>query len=229
MAACLVRIENSFVSEVGRPFEKGLSSLGDIVETIDCFDINASAAKVKTVAPLLKRNAKDAFLHMKEADGKAMEIKGRLDNVVQESVNEQGRIRRALADSKSQLATHNSQLESLKSEESQIEAELSCAGNSLESAKCALSDAERQLNKKKKDQKVVAGIGAGLMVVFPGVGSLVGGSMIAASLTALQDDVNQARRSVGKTSTVEIILHSVPFFSVSESVTGSNKYPTTRI
>ncbi len=196
MAGSLVQIENSFVAQVGKPFGKGLSSLGEIVDTIDGIGINASARTVKIFAPSVKRQAKDAFYHMKEADAKAMGVKNRLDILVQETVNKQGEIRRSLAQSKSQLINYNNQLESLKSEERQIQAELSSAQNSLESAKCILSDAENELEKKKTEQGVVAGVGAGLMAI-PIFGWIAGGAMLVVSLTALQDNVNAAKGAVG--------------------------------
>ena len=203
MSSSLANIERRFAAEVAQPFKSGVRSLGDMVETLRNIGWRASRQEVKAIAPMIKSQAENAYRNMKVADQQAQEVNRELDDKIQQTVNKQGRIRKELSAKAAEKASLNRKCESLKDEKRQIENEKKEAQRSLDSAQSSLSDAEEKLEDKKRDQAIVAGVGVAVTAI-PIIGWIAGPTMVIVSLTALEENVKSARRSVGKKIFVEL-------------------------
>ena len=190
-------IENYFVNEVTPPVKDGVTALGKMVKTLDSIGMDAGTKEVKAAEPLLRKQATKAYKSMKKAYEEASKSNRLLDDNIQRKVDEQNRVKGELSVQKAELSSLNSKLQSLEEEQRQREDERLVAQRSVDSANESVSEAERVLQDKKDEQQIVRGVGAGLFVI-PVFGWIAGGTMLAVSFTALENNIKAARKSVGK-------------------------------
>ena len=190
-------IESRFTTDVIKPFKSGVRSIGDMVDTLGNIGWHASGQEVKAIAPLIKSQAKGAYKNMRIADQQGLIVNRELDEIMQKTVNEQGRIRHELSTKAAEKASLNRKCESLRDDKRQIKNEMEDAQRSLDSAERSLSDAKQKLDEKKREQAIVAGVGVAVTLI-PIVGWFAGPAMVIVSLTALEENVKSASQSIGK-------------------------------
>ena len=176
----------------------GIQSLNCVVDVLNKAEIDESTSVV-----VVNEIVQSICLSIRQAHvflTKALELweveNKKLCEVIEGSVAELNQVNKRISEKKSKVQQMKISLDSLHEQIRNNEGELEGAKNSLSRANETLQDSEKTLADKKREQDIVTGVGAGLMVI-PIVGWIVGGTMVAVSLTALEDNVNAAKDSVG--------------------------------
>lgn len=187
---CSENAQNEFVS--------GIQSLDCVVDVLNKAEIDESTSVVvvNEIVQSICRPIRQAHVCLTTAL-KLWDVENaKLCEVVERSVAELSKVNKLISEKKSKVEVLKKTLESLNEQIRNNEDELKGAKNAVSRANETLRDSEKTLADKKRDQAIVTGVGAGLMVI-PVLGWIAGGTMLIVSLTALEDNVNAAKESVG--------------------------------
>ena len=187
------------MAEVAQPYKSALKAVSDMGETIGNTGLNASGRKVKAVVPLIEIQAKYVYKSMKIADQQAAEVNKELDETIQETIKEQGRIRRNISAKVDELFSLNGKRHSLRNDKQKIENERKEAQRSLDSVESSLTDAEDKLEEQMREQTIVSVV-AVIITAIPVVGWIVGLAIVTFAFITLEEKTKSARRSVGMES-----------------------------
>ena len=190
------------LGDANKAFVSGLQSLDDVVGVLTAVNMKNTISPldadktIKKLAPFVRQAYTNFTKALQHWEGENNLTSAKLEATVREI----GQTKHNLSQQRQNAEALNKRIQSLNNEIADGERELEDAQRSLSRANDTYNDAVRELENKRREQAIVAGVGAGVTLI-PFVGWVVGPTMIIVSLTALEDAVTNAkgnRDSAGK-------------------------------
>ena len=183
-------------NDANEAFVSGLQNLDAVVDVLGAVKsgntLSAREAEktIKQLTPLVHHAYENLTKSLRHWEGENNLASAKLEATVREI----GQTKHNLSQQTQNAESLSKKIQSLSDEISNKERELGDARQSLSRANDSYHDAEEELEKKRRDQAIVAGVGAGVLAI-PIFGWVAGATMLAVSFTALEDAVKNAREN----------------------------------
>ena len=180
--------------DANEAFVSGLENLDGVVDILTSVKIENSLSPreanktIKKLTPFVRQAYTNFTKALQHWEGEKNSTSAELEATVLEI----GQTEYSLSQKRQNVEALNKKIQSLNDQIANDERELKNARDALSRTNDTYDDAVRELENKKRDQAIVAGVGAGISWI-PIVGWIAGPTMIIVSLTALEDAVNNAK------------------------------------
>ena len=183
--------------EARKEFVYGIQSLDKAIEVIYKAEISGTtpAKRVKAVVQNMRRPINQAYKHLTLAKHFWEGEKARQCKEIERRISTMNGVKNTVSEEKRKIERMNEQLRGLNEQINDSERNVDEARGALSRAQESLGDAERKLRDKKNEKALVFGLGIAALAI-PYVGLVVGPTMMAVSLTALENNVKSARHGV---------------------------------
>ena len=186
-----------YKDEAQKEFVTGIQWLDKAIGVLCKAEITTTtpAKTVKAIAQNLSLPIRQAHTHLNTALKFWEGEKARQCEETERLISSISSLKSNVSERKMKVEELNQQLQGLNQQIKDSERKVKKAKKALSSAQDTLNDAERELRNKRRDQKVVAGVGLAITPI-PILGWIAGPTMVAVSLTVLEDDVKSAQSGV---------------------------------
>ena len=186
-----------YKDEAQKEFVTGIQALDKAIGVLCKAEITITtpAKTVKAIAQNLRLPIRQAHTHLNTALKFWEGEKARQCEETERLISSISSLKSDVSERKMKVEELNQQLQGLNQQIKDSERKVKKAKKALSSAQDTLNDAERELRNKRRDQKVVAGVGLAITPI-PILGWIAGPTMVAVSLTVLEDDVKSAQSGV---------------------------------
>ena len=186
-----------YKDEAQKEFVTGIQALDKAIGVLCKAEITTTtpAKTVKAIAQNLRLPIRQAHTHLNTALKFWEGEKARQCEETERLISSISSLKSDVSERKMKVEELNQQLQGLNQQIKDSERKVKKAKKALSSAQDTLNDAERELRNKRRDQKVVAGVGLAITPI-PILGWIAGPTMVAVSLTVLEDNVKSAQSGV---------------------------------
>ena len=186
-----------YKDEAQKEFVTGIQWLDKAVEVLCKADITTTtpAKTVKAIAQNLRLPIRQAHKHLNTALKFWEGEKARQCEETERLISSISSLKSNVSERKMKVEELNQQVQGLNQQIKDSERKVKKAKKALSRAQDTLNDAERELRNTRRDQKVVAGVGLAITPI-PILGWIAGPTMVAVSLTVLEDNVKSAQSGV---------------------------------
>ena len=186
-----------YKDEAQKEFVTGIQALDKAIGVLCKAEITITtpAKTVKAIAQNLRLPIRQAHTHLNTALKFWEGEKARQCEETERLISSISSLKSDVSERKMKVEELNQQLQGLNQQIKDSKRKVKKAKKALSSAQDTLNDAERELRNKRRDQKVVAGVGLAITPI-PILGWIAGPTMVAVSLTVLEDDVKSAQSGV---------------------------------
>ena len=186
-----------YKDEAQKEFVTGIQALDKAIGVLCKAEITTTtpAKTVKAIAQNLRLPIRQAHTHLNTALKFWEGEKARQCEETERLISSISSLKSNVSERKMKVEELNQQVQGLNQQIKDSERKVKKAKKALSSAQDTLNDAERELRNKRRDQKVVAGVGLAITPI-PILGWIAGPTMVAVSLTVLEDDVKSAQSGV---------------------------------
>ena len=187
-----------YKDEEQKEFVTGIQWLDKAVGVLCEAEINATtpAKTVKAIAQNLSLPIRQAHTHLNTALKFWEGEKARQCEETERLISSISSLKSNVSERKMKVEQMNQQLQGLNQQIKDSEQNVEQAKKALSNAQDTLNDAERELRDRRMEQRLVAGIGVVTTLAVPVVGMIAGPTMVAVSLTVLEDNVKSAQSGV---------------------------------
>ena len=187
-----------YKDEAQKEFVTGIQLLDKAVGVLCEADINTTtpAKTVKAIAQNLSLPIRQAHTHLNTALKFWEGEKARQCEETERLISSISSLKSNVSERKMKVEQMNQQLQGLNQQIKDSEQNVEQAKKALSNAQDTLNDAERELRDRRMEQGLVAGIGVVTTLAVPVVGMIAGPTMVAVSLTVLEDNVKSAQSGV---------------------------------
>ncbi|XP_067054259.1 calcium-binding and coiled-coil domain-containing protein 1-like [Acropora muricata] len=190
-----------YKDEAQKEFVTGIQWLDKAIGNLCKAEITTTtpAKTVKAITQNLRLPIRQAHTHLNTALKFWEGEKARQCEETERLISSISGLKSNVSERKMKVEQLNQQLQGLNQQIKDSEQKVKQAKRALSNAQDTLNDAERELRNKRRDQRLVAGIGVATLAV-PGVGwiasGIVASTAVVVSLTVLEDSVKSAQSGV---------------------------------
>lgn len=190
-----------YKDEAQKEFVTGIQWLDKAIGNLCKAEITTTtpAKTVKAITQNLRLPIRQAHTHLNTALKFWEGEKARQCEETERLISSISGLKSNVSERKMKVEQLNQQLQGLNQQIKDSKKKVKKAKRALSNAKDTLNDAERELRNKRRDQRLVAGIGVATLAV-PGVGwiasGIVASTAVVVSLTVLEDSVKSAQSGV---------------------------------
>ncbi|XP_015773429.1 PREDICTED: cingulin-like [Acropora digitifera] len=190
-----------YKDEAQKEFVTGIQWLDKAIGVLCKAEITRTtpAKTVKAITENLRLPIRQARTHLNTALKFWEGEKARQCEETERLISSISGLKSNVSERKMKVEQLNQQLQGLNQQIKDSKQKVEQAKRALSNAQDTLNDAERELRNKRRDQRLVAGIGVATLAV-PGVGWIVSGivasTAVVVSLTVLEDNVKSAQSGV---------------------------------
>ena len=190
-----------YKDEAQKEFVTGIQWLDKAIGNLCKAEITTTtpAKTVKAITQNLRLPIRQAHTHLNTALKFWEGEKARQCEETERLISSISGLKSNVSERKMKVEQLNQELQGLNQQIKDSEQKVKQAKRALSNAQDTLNDAERELRNKRRDQRLVAGIGVATLAV-PGVGwiasGIVASTAVVVSLTVLEDSVKSAQSGV---------------------------------
>ena len=186
-----------YKDEAQKEFVTGIQWLDKAIGVLCKAEITTTtpANTAKAIAQNLRLPIRQAHTHLNTALKFWEGEKARQCEETERLISSISSLKSNVSERKMKVEELNQQVQGLNQQIKDSERKVKKAKKALSRAQDTLNDAERELRNTRRDQKVVAGVGLAITPI-PILGWIAGPTMVAVSLTVLEDDVKSAQSGV---------------------------------
>ena len=186
-----------YKDEAQKEFVTGIQALDKAIGVLCKAEITTTtpAKTVKAIAQNLRLPIRQAHTHLNTALKFWEGEKARQCEETERLISSISSLKSNVSERKMKVEELNQQLQGMNQQIKDSERKVKRAKKALSSAQETLNDAERELRNKRRDQENVARVGRAITSLAI-VGWIPGLTMVAVSLTVLEDDVKSAQSGV---------------------------------
>ena len=187
-----------YKDEAQKEFVTGIQWLDKAIGVLCEAEINTTtpAKTVKAIAQNLSLPIRQAHTHLNTALKFWEGEKARQCEETERLISSIRSLKSNVSERKIKVEQMNQRLQGLNQQIKDSEQNVEQAKKALSNAQDTLNEAERELRDRRMEQRLVAGIRVLTTLAVPVVGMIAGPTMVAVSLTVLEDNVKSAQSGV---------------------------------
>ena len=185
------------VDSAQKMFVNGLQSLGNVVAILKRTDVNdsTSVAEVIEITKKISLPIRQAHEYLTQSLGLWEDANAKLSELIERKVGDISSMKTNISKKEAEIEGLKKTLESFSEQIKSNEKQLDEAKSSLNRANKRLKENQDELEKRRREQAIVAGVGLGITPI-PIVGWIAGPTMVVVSLTAMEDAVKASQNNV---------------------------------
>ena len=189
------------VDSAQKKFVNGLQSLGNVVAILKRTDVNdsTSVAEVIKITKKISLPIRQAHEYLTQSLGLWGDANAKLSELIERKVGDISSMKTNISKKEAEIEGLKKTLQSLSKQIKSNKKQLDEARSSLNRASERLKEQHDKLEKRRRDQKIMARVGAGMAATLPVLGwatAAAGTAMVVVSLTAMEDAVKASQNNV---------------------------------